>query len=64
MPDVGSIRFAIMMPIVALTVLTRLLQPCARGALRDEARIFGHPRVAAGGARQVPSTKSPLQRNQ
>ena len=48
----------------ALTVLTRLLQPGARGALRNEGRISTHPRAAAGGARQVPSAKSALQRNQ
>jgi hypothetical protein len=57
MPDVSSIGFAIMMLIPTRTVLSRLLRPRARDALRDEARISTHPRAVAGGARQV------LQRN-
>jgi hypothetical protein len=36
MADVGSIGFAIMMLILARTVPSRLLQPRARGVLRDE----------------------------
>jgi hypothetical protein len=36
MADVGSIGFAIMMLIVARTILSRLLQPRVRGVLRDE----------------------------
>jgi hypothetical protein len=50
MADVGSIGFAIMMLIVALTVLTRLLQPCARGTLRDEGRTSGPSRRGSGPA--------------
>jgi hypothetical protein len=49
MADVGSIRFAIMMLILARTVLSRLVQPRAMGVLRDEGRFSGYPRAAAGG---------------
>jgi hypothetical protein len=57
MPDVSSIGFAIMMLIAALTVLTRLLQPGARGALRNEGRI------SAIHARQRVAPARSLQRN-
>jgi hypothetical protein len=56
MADVGSIGFAIMMLIVALTVLTRLLQPCARGTLRDEGAfpaIQARQRVPAGPSNEI-----------
>ena len=46
--DVGSIGFAIMMPIMARAALSRLLQPGARGVLRDEGRIPAAPGATAG----------------
>jgi hypothetical protein len=54
MADVGSIRFAIMMLILARTVLSRLLQPRARGVLWDEGAFLAiHARQRVAPARSL-----------
>jgi hypothetical protein len=44
MADVGSIRFAILMLILARTVLSRLLEPRVRGVLGDEGHFRPYTR--------------------
>jgi hypothetical protein len=56
MADVGSIGFAIMMLVLARTVLSRLLQPRVRGVLRDGGAfpaIQARQQVPAGPSNEI-----------